>query len=310
VRFKAAEQEIYVKLSNPWHLSLRSNIAIVVCTVSYGNLRPSSHTSRYTVDTYIMKSRLHQIAIIGIALLGSAAFAIGQTQTINSVPYTISSPGSYALGNDIISHADAKISITASNVVLDLGGHTLQVSSTDECILIGFGPPPAPTNVTIKNGALINNVAGCIFVSRAVNLVIDHVSATAAGQCAIFDQAGINNQIKNCTISSGQPTSPQGPIGCRGPGFGAIELLGCSDLIENNVITSAEVSAIATGSTGCAASPAGNVLRNNIIYADSADTENTLPALYLNYTDVYIGNLFPGRPAGATNVTGGVHATE
>ena len=256
-----------------------------------------------------MKSRLHLIAIIGIALLGPAAVATAQTRIINAVPYTISSPGIYYLANDIISHANAKITITASNVVLDLGGHTLQVSSTDECIFVGFGAtPPAPMNVTIKNGALVNNVAGCIFMARAIGCVIDHVSATAAGQCALFDESGINNQISDCIFSSGQPTSPQGPFGCRGPGGSTIELLGCSDLIENNIITSAEVSAISTGSTGCAASPAGNALRNNVIR--SAHSVYGVAPVSLDQYDVYIGNLFPGKPAGATNVTGGVHATE
>jgi hypothetical protein len=76
-------------------------------------------------------------------------------------------------------------------------------------------------------------------------------------------------------------------------------------LIENDIITSAEVSAIQSSITGCAPSSAGNAVRNNVVRSPSPD-----PSVSLDEFDVYIGNLFPGKPAGATNVTGGVHATE
>jgi hypothetical protein len=56
-----------------------------------------------------MKSPLHQIAIVGFALLESAAFAIAQNRVINSVPYTISSPGYYSLERDLITKANAEI---------------------------------------------------------------------------------------------------------------------------------------------------------------------------------------------------------
>ena len=133
------------------------------------------------------------------------------------------------------------------------------------------------------------------------------MSATAAGQCALFDVSGANNRISNCIFASGKPTSLQGPFGRHGPALSTIALLGCSDLIENNIITSAEVGAISSGITGSAASTAGNALRNNVIRSPSlADAA----PVSLDEYDVYIGNLFPGKPAGATNVTGGVHATQ
>ena len=258
---------------------------------------------------------MNKLPILTIALLGIAncgfAFQTGSNEAaipINSVPYTISSPGIYYLANDIFSHQNAKITISASSVVLDLGGHTLQVSSTDECIFVeGAGFPNPVTNVTIQNGALVNNVAGCIFLWYANGCVIDHVSATAAGQCTLFDVSGADNRISNCTFASGKPASLQGPFGSHGPALNTVALLGCSDLIENNIITSAEVGAVASGNTGSAASTAGNALRNNVVRSPSL--AGAAPVSLDEY-DVYIGNLFPGKPAGATNVTGGVHATQ
>jgi hypothetical protein len=153
---------------------------------------------------------------------------------------------------------------------LDLEGHTLEVSATDECIGVGFGvTPPSLTNITIKNGALINNVAGCILLFRVDQCVVDHVSATAAGLCAFLDESGINNKISHCVFVSGIPASLQGPVGCRGPGLATVELLGCSDLLEDNIITSAGIEAIGAASPGCATTSSGNALRNNVIRANS-----------------------------------------
>ena len=259
---------------------------------------------------------MKKLLILTIALLKIAnygfAFETGSNEAaipIVSVPYTISSPGIYYLANDIFSHANAKITISASNVVLDLGGHALQVSSIDECIYVeGGGPQARVTNVTIQNGALVNNVAGCIFLNFTNGCVIDHVSATAAGQCTLFDFSGVNNRISNCIFASGKPASLQGPFGPHGPAFSTVSLEGCSDLIENNIITSAEAAAIESGTTGAAGQVAESALRNNVVRSPIVATPS--PSVSLDEFDVYIGNLFPGKPAGANNVTGGVHATE
>ena len=248
------------------------------------------------------------IAILGIA--GLTAIASAQNYVINSVPYTINSPGYYLLVRDIFSNANAKITITASNVVLNLGGHTLQVSSTDECVLAeGEGPVHPVTNVTIQNGALVNNLAGCIFLVSANGCAIDHVAATSAGQCTLFDISGANNLISNCIFVSGNPASLQGPVGPHGPGLSTVALLGCGDVIEHNIVTSTDPfwGSIGSGTTGAAPSMVGNAVRNNVIHSHPALSG---PSVNLDQYDVYIGNLFPGRPQGATNVNGGIHATE
>src|ERR1700731_5061454 len=68
------------------------------------------------------------------ALLATASFAadsFGQT-IINSVPYTITAPGTYVLGSNLTysSAAGAAITILSSNVTLDLGGHYLYFPGT------------------------------------------------------------------------------------------------------------------------------------------------------------------------------------
>ena len=255
----------------------------------------------------ILQAHMKKLLILAIALLGIVhhgfAFETGSNEAaipIVSEPSTISSPGIYYLANDIFSDANAKITISASNVVLDLGGHTLQVSSTDECILIAgqtFGPGTVWTgagrgsfNVTIQNGALINNVAGCIFIRAGHGCVIDHVSATSAGQCTLFDEAGASNRISNCIFASGNPATLQGPIGPHGPLEYTVFLLGCGDLFENNVATSITGPAIYSGNTGGVGTTLGNVLRNNVVWSPLAPISSVL----IGQFDVSTGNLFPG----------------
>jgi hypothetical protein len=254
-------------------------------------------------------------AILGIANYGFAfETAVPQLAIpIVSVPYTISNPGIYYLATNITTTANAKITITASNVVLDLAGRTLSVSSTDACILIENPSSEQPvTNVTLQNGALVNNVAACISLVHTNGCIIDHVSATSAGQCTLFDLLGANNRISNCILLSGEPAEQQGPLGAHGPGPCTVYFEACSDFLYSNIITSPIALAISSKVSGAAFSAAGNALRNNVVRSAFSFFSSAAPApcVDLDQFDVYIGNLFPGKPAGATNVTGGVHATE
>jgi hypothetical protein len=72
-------------------------------------------------------------ALLAIASFAAASF--GQT-IINSMPYTITAPGNYVLGSNLIysSASNAAITIISSNVTLDLGGHFLYYPGTPTCI--------------------------------------------------------------------------------------------------------------------------------------------------------------------------------
>jgi hypothetical protein len=72
-----------------------------------------------------MTPRLLPLVAAVIAIVNYTARA-GE---ITSVPYTISSPGIYYLARDITStNPNANITLSASDVVLDLQGHTLQLA--------------------------------------------------------------------------------------------------------------------------------------------------------------------------------------
>jgi hypothetical protein len=223
---------------------------------------------------------------------------------ITSVPYTITSPGVYYLAHDITStNPNGEITIAANNVVLDLQGHTLTVSTNDVCINItgGGGPPTTEIffgvrpgnalNVTVKNGTLINYIGSCLFMGLTRDCIIDHVTMIAAGQNALTDTLGFFNRITNCNISAGNPTNFI-VSSLVGYSAAAVTLAYSGDLVENNMITSFWIHgwSLTSGShpTGNASSNSGNTIRNNTIWSFGYGS------VVLDTIDASSGNLFLG----------------
>jgi hypothetical protein len=96
--------------------------------------------------------RLHSLTFAAaLALLSVASY--GQT-LISSVPYTITSPGTYVLANNFsyASATGAAITINSANVVLDFGGHFLAstaASPNNSGVTVNQAP-----NVTVQNGTV------------------------------------------------------------------------------------------------------------------------------------------------------------
>src|SRR5438105_9367158 len=88
------------------------------------------------------------------AIASFATHAFGQT-IINSVPYLISTPGTYIVGSNLVypSATGVAITIVISNVTLDLGGHFL-VNSGHPSSTIGVGIHNAE-NITVQNGVIV-----------------------------------------------------------------------------------------------------------------------------------------------------------
>jgi hypothetical protein len=241
-----------------------------------------------------MKTRQKMDSIIGILLLGLASIASAQNNEINSVPYTISSPGVYHLGKSIVNNTDAKITITSSDVALDLGGHLLQTSSSTASVVVsGMGVPRPAYNVTIRNGRIVNNVSGCIVLSTGNACVVDNVVAISAALWTVSDTLGVNNRISNCVLNSGvQP--PASPLQ-----LGTLSLAGSSDLVEGNIITSTSPfwGPLDISESGGAISFAGNVIRNNVFHFNPQflPRSEPFPPPSNSGPDIFIGNLYPGE---------------
>jgi hypothetical protein len=110
-----------------------------------------------------------------LALFTAASFAVdsfGQT-VISSVPYHITSPGTYVLGANLTlsSVTGGAIVIRTNHVTLDLAGHYLFNPNPPSSSPLSWGVyVENGANVTIQNGIIVNFFHGVFFTySTALN---------------------------------------------------------------------------------------------------------------------------------------------
>src|ERR1017187_8813881 len=132
---------------------------------------------------------------------------------ISSVPYTISAPGSYYLTGNLAVSSGTAITITASQVTLDLNGFTLsstEATPTGTGILLAGGN----TDITIRNGHITGGVtysggnytgsgfASGIYCSFPLNNVL--VSGVSVSGCAYYGiyLFGNSTTVESCTVQT------------------------------------------------------------------------------------------------------------
>ena len=146
---------------------------------------------------------------LAASLVGIAATAGAQT-VITSVPYTISTPGHYALGGNLNSNTanTPAITINAPNVILDLSGYYVAgpyntAANGDQNSTIYVGDV---ANVTIRNGLIAGDAYGINFSSgnlaNSRNYLVDTVTITHCYLEGIhFNESAAGSQVKNCSFS-------------------------------------------------------------------------------------------------------------
>jgi hypothetical protein len=129
----------------------------------------------------------HLLPLLGLMVTGRAS-AIPIVTTITNAPYTISSPGTYRLANNISwtgtgpSNAVA-ITINANNVVLDLNGKTVtgnQYFGLDVFTAYGIAATNV-SNLTVFNGTVNGFRSGGVLLSsvnqaKLYNLTIENIN--------------------------------------------------------------------------------------------------------------------------------------
>ncbi len=200
---------------------------------------------------------------------------------IFSLPTIIEQPGSYMLGRNLTSTGGAGISIAASNVTLDLGGHTLSGAGggTDAIVLVGN-----LTNVTVRNGQIVNWTGAGVWdgATPDSNVRVERIAVTGTGfggiECV---ESGV--VIDSCMIRGGSPGVAVGPAsiirdtritGAADFGIVAaqrVAISGCT--IENagftGVLAGANMSITGTTVTGSGGDGvvvgAGSIVRGSVI---------------------------------------------
>ena len=111
-------------------------------------------------------------------------------------PTTISSSGTYCLEADFSVSSGDGITISASDVSLDLAGKTITGSGGDTGVMITSGRD----GVTIKNGKITGMGEAGIFVDTSTNCVIADCDILSS-PTGITISGGDHNRIKDCVIT-------------------------------------------------------------------------------------------------------------
>jgi parallel beta-helix repeat protein len=166
---------------------------------------PINHRHFVQEENLIMK-KFWLLILVFVTLMGANpaladdglyVVAVGGVGTkINSVPYTISSPGFYYLGGNLTySGTGYAITVNTSQVTLDLMGFSLTgLGTTSERGISVNG-----NNVEVRNGSVIKFNYGIY-----ANGLTQRLANLKASNCyiGIYLNAGYNSIITNCQASS------------------------------------------------------------------------------------------------------------
>ena len=235
------------------------------------------------------------LTLAGLALLsptGAKAFETAQgvvATPITSLPWIISTPGNYYLPTDLTSAAVAggAITITASQVILDLNGRTLKdsVKTNFAYGILVFNQ----VDVTIQNGDIDGFNIG-VFLSpnstdeNAKNTV-DNVKFNGDA-IGVMSLSGQSNLVKNCIIDGGDI----GILFNQDSGSRAQ-----NNILENQAANEEFQTGIALMSLGSG----GVVFDDNVVEKGSSTV-----GMVMSGTDKYRFDSFVGFPANSPHVGG------
>lgn len=118
-------------------------------------------------------------------------------------PVTITQPGSYVLTRDITVSSGTPINIQASNVTIDLNGHSLTNSPTGGRLITIFSPS---TNIRIANGRLVGGVRGIDYNTSTGNagtsVSIHAVDFEPQGEIAVDISNAISFEMTSSSITN------------------------------------------------------------------------------------------------------------
>jgi len=227
-----------------------------------------------------------------LPVAGAYAFETAQgvvATPITSLPWVISTPGNYYLPTDLTTSAaaGAAITITTSQVYLDLNGRTLKDATPTN---FAFGVFVFnQVDVTIQNGDIDGFYIGVFLSPNSTDVnaknTVDNLRLNGNG-IGVFSLSGTSNWVKHCIIDGGDI----GILFSQDSGSRAED-----NILENQKASEEFGQGIALMSMGSL----GVVFDNNVVEKGS----NAL-GMVMSGTDKYRFDSFVGFPAKSPHVGG------
>ncbi len=187
-------------------------------------------------------NKLLQILIIPLALYGCGGGSDGaptptaaaKCTAITSVPFTIDAEGLYCFTGDISTtlESDDAITISASNVTIDMGNYTLEATTTNSSSTANGIYADERSNIVIRNGTIKGFYRGIFLEDLQYDdsqghwiedMVLIH---NLARGLSIY---GTNNTVQGNTVTNtGGSTVDYSPVG--------IEVFGGGATVQNNTV--------------------------------------------------------------------------
>ncbi len=170
--------------------------------------------TRVGAATNVIESQLCALSMISSHL--ECSFVFNQTDIGSGGIFTISVPGTYCLSEDVTFTFDTAITVSASNVTIDLQGHSIDGGSNFVTAAIGLTPSVGSSlhSITIQNGTIqnlesVNIPYGIVQTSTTsclANIVIrdmefSNIESYGVGYAFFAQAQGI--LVENCSTLNG-----------------------------------------------------------------------------------------------------------
>jgi hypothetical protein len=153
------------------------------------------------------------LAALSCLGVGSAAAQTGPCVGISSLPFTITSPGSYCLATDLSTPITkgAAITVAASDVLLDLRGFTLEGTAAMGATKAAGVRAADRSGVTVRNGAIRGFRVGVYlyqlaYPSPSSANVVEDLRVSRSGDTGILASGRGTIIRRNLVYDIGEPT--------------------------------------------------------------------------------------------------------
>ena len=209
--------KILSKDATPYVMSVDQTIV----TDNYTNITIVAPEGAYVINrAYDSTAKTYTFTVIDAAIEYTATN--GTVSYKSNIDYTnMGGSGTYKLLKDITCNSRIVPSTLASNVTVDLNGHTLTSTATDEAFLFSrAGSAASHNSYTITNGTIIAPGDGIQLLANYADLTLDKVTINASGDYGI-----VTNGTKtgnNITVTDSAITADD--AGIYKPSNGALTL--------------------------------------------------------------------------------------